>query len=113
MQKTKKNIFQDIGALSTAEFLWWPRLQLKSLQSQITLETVNATFTGFGSKTTDQQVSLVLSAGAPNWIAKNQEFVSDEVQKVIFGVTNEILKKLFSLDQLLIALFTYNPAVGC
>lgn len=88
-------------------------MQLKSYHSQVALETVNATFTGFGSKNIDKQVSLALSTIAPNWIAENQEFVSGEIQKVIFGVAKEILKKVPSLDQFLAALINFNPADGC
>lgn len=108
-----KFFLKDVRAKSAVQFTWWPRLLVTYHRSDISIQSVAASYTGFGNAATDQQVSAVISNGAPGWIANNQDFINREIQKVVFGYVNTILQKSSSLDQFVLALLTYNPAVGC
>lgn len=87
-------------------------MQIKSHDADISIESVIANFTGFGSAATDQQISYYLSVGTPGWIADHQELVNAEVRKVVVGYVNELIQKLSNFNGFASALINYNPSQG-
>ena len=94
-------------------FSYWPRLKIQSYDAKVSIESVSANFTGFGSDVIDQRTSADLSSGGPEWIENNQEVINAELKKVVVKYVNNITRRRGNLIRIIYAMITYDDSQDC
>lgn len=94
-------------------FSYWPRLQIQSHNAKVSLESVSANFTGFGSDAIDQKTSATLSSGGPKWVENNQEVINKELTRVVVKYINNILRRRGNLVRIIYAMIFYDDSREC